>query len=144
MESHTQECDHHRVSGRVIWETGDLPLSDLAVFALREGRRPRAIYTAHKWFARRLGSVFRALLVSATCSSRKGFWEAYCGGADLRSTIWPELVSVEASDGNGGVGTRCIRHWDCSINTGFRICALRQPCPSDRSHNPGCEVCRSA
>lgn len=65
-------------------EHGDFPLHELALFALREGRRPRAIYTAHKWFARRLGTVFRALLVGAVSGPEDDFWEGYYGGADLR------------------------------------------------------------
>ena len=56
----------------------------MASFALREGRRPRPIYTVHKWFARRLGTVFRALLVGAVSNPEDDFWEGYYGGADLR------------------------------------------------------------
>ncbi|MCA9368017.1 DNA methyltransferase [Candidatus Kaiserbacteria bacterium] len=65
-------------------EAGVIPIPELATFALREGRRPRAIYTAHKWFARRLGTVVRALLVGAVSSPDDDFWEGYYGGADLR------------------------------------------------------------
>ena len=65
-------------------EAGVLPIQELANLALREGRRPRAIYTAHKWFARRLGTVFRALLVGATSSPDGDFWEGYYGGANLQ------------------------------------------------------------
>ena len=36
-----------------------------AILAYREGRRPRPIYQVHRWFARRFGSVFRALLTRA-------------------------------------------------------------------------------
>lgn len=67
-----------------LLEQGELPLCDLAALSLREGRRPRPIYTAHKWFARRLGTVFRALLVGATSEPQNDFWEAYYGKADLR------------------------------------------------------------
>ena len=80
-----------------------MPLEDIAALALREGRRPRAIYTAHKWFARRLGTVFRALLVSAVSGPDDDFWEAYYGGTDLRGlTVLDPFVGggtsvVEAS-----------------------------------------------
>src|SRR5215510_4423470 len=67
-----------------LLEHGELPLVELAAFAMREGRRPRAIYTAHKWFARRLGSVFRALLVGAVSSLNDNFWQGYYGAVDLR------------------------------------------------------------
>lgn len=73
-----------RLPTTTLLEHGELPLLDLAQLALREGRRPRAIYTAHKWFARRLGTVFRALLVGAVSGPEDDFWESYYGGADLR------------------------------------------------------------
>ena len=62
---------------------GDFPVEYLAEFARREGRRPRPIYLAHKWFARRLGSVFRALLVGANWAVDDDFWLGYYGKADL-------------------------------------------------------------
>ena len=34
--------------------------------ALREGNAKKPIYRMHKWWAERLGSVFRSLLISAT------------------------------------------------------------------------------
>ncbi len=61
-----------------------LPYRRLAKFALREGRRPRPIYQVHKWFARRLGCVFRALLVGAVSKSTADFWRAYYEEAELR------------------------------------------------------------
>ena len=70
-----------------LLEAGQLPILDLADFAIREGRRPRPIYTGHKWFARRLGSVFRALLVGATSPPETDFWQQYYGSADLREVI---------------------------------------------------------
>ena len=48
-----------------LLEAGALPYADLVRFATREGRRPRPIYQIHKWFARRLGCSFRAVLVGA-------------------------------------------------------------------------------
>ena len=70
-----------------LLEAGELPILELTGFAVREGRRPRSIYTGHKWFARRLGSVFRALLVGATSARDNDFWEQYYGGADLREVV---------------------------------------------------------
>ena len=70
-----------------LLEAGHLPILELTDFAVREGRRPRPIYTGHKWFARRLGSVFRALLVGATSTPENDFWEQYYGGADLREVV---------------------------------------------------------
>ena len=48
-----------------LLDAGLLPAEELAVLASREGRRPRPIYGAHRWFARRFGSAFRALLMAA-------------------------------------------------------------------------------
>lgn len=86
-----------------LLESGQFPARDLAEFAAREGRRPRPIYTAHKWFARRLGCVFRALLVGATADPNDDFWRAYYSTSDLRGfTILDPFVgggtsAVEAS-----------------------------------------------
>jgi len=72
-------------------------------FAAREGRRPRPVYTAHKWFARRLGCVFRALLIGGTADPDDDFWRAYYSSSDLRGlTILDPFVgggtsAVEAS-----------------------------------------------
>ena len=84
-------------------ESGQFPARKLAEFAAREGRRPRPIYTAHKWFARRLGCVFRALLIGGAADPNDDFWRAYYSASDLRGlTILDPFVGggtsvVEAS-----------------------------------------------
>ncbi len=70
-----------------LLEAGQLPILEFAEFAAREGRRPRPIYTGHKWFARRLGSVFRGLLIGATSPPGACFWDHYYGLADLRDLV---------------------------------------------------------
>lgn len=60
-----------------ILDAGKLPIEDLASLALREGRRPRSYYQVHRWFARRLGANFRALLVASVTEQGKSFWKAY-------------------------------------------------------------------
>jgi adenine-specific DNA methylase len=72
-----------RVYRQSLVEAGQLPIEKLVVFALREGRRPRPIYTAHKWFARRLGSVFRSLLIGVASKPDADFDDLYYGSADL-------------------------------------------------------------
>jgi putative DNA methylase len=52
------------------------------VLASREGRRPRPIYGAHRWFARRFGSAFRALLTAAALPMEADFWATYYEGTD--------------------------------------------------------------
>lgn len=65
-------------------ESGKLPFGDLVRFAVREGRRPRPIYQIHKWFARRLGCSFRALLVGAVAAPTADFWSAYYETTNLQ------------------------------------------------------------
>ncbi|MGD8202137.1 hypothetical protein ACQE98_15970 [Ornithinimicrobium sp. W1679] len=67
-----------------LLDAGLLPVSELSGFAHREARRPRPIYGAHKWFARRLGTAFRGLLVAAATDADGDFWEGYYGTANLR------------------------------------------------------------
>ncbi len=69
---------------RSLLDAGRVPVVELSQFAHREARRPRPIYGAHKWFARRLGTAFRSLLVAAATPDDGDFWDAYYGGADLR------------------------------------------------------------
>jgi hypothetical protein len=95
-------------SGLLPWssliERGELPLIDLAALAMREGRRPRAIYTAHKWFARRLGTIFRALLVGTVSSPDDDFWQRYYGAANLHGlTILDRSLAVERPSWKPGV-----------------------------------------
>jgi len=67
-----------------LLDMGDLPVEELALIALREAQRPRQIYQAHKWFARRFGSAFRALLTASALPEGDNFWPAYYAGVDLR------------------------------------------------------------
>ena len=48
----------------------DLPVEELIPLAIREGNRKRPIYEIHKWWARRLGSNFRMLLLGALLPRR--------------------------------------------------------------------------
>lgn len=72
------------VSLPTLLETGALPVEELAALAWREGLRPRPIYQAHRWFARRFGSAFRALLTAAALPAGADFWPAYYAGTDWR------------------------------------------------------------
>jgi len=58
---------------------GDLPLSDLAHLARKEGQRTRDIYRVHRWFARRLSTQFRSILAALTLEPEQAqlFWERY-------------------------------------------------------------------
>lgn len=67
------------LEARTLLESGSLPFGDLASLANREGFRPRPIYQMHKWFARRLGTSFRALLAAAQSNDVREFWDIYYG-----------------------------------------------------------------
>jgi adenine-specific DNA methylase len=70
-----------------LLDAGSLPVEDLATLALREGRRPRPVYQAHRWFARRFGSVFRAILTAAALPAESNFWDGYYEGPDWRGHV---------------------------------------------------------
>lgn len=76
--------DFARIPKENLLESGELPFSDLVRFAAREGRRPRPIYQIHKWFARRLGCSFRAVLIGAISEPTADFWKAYYETGNLQ------------------------------------------------------------
>ncbi len=53
---------------RSLLEDG-LPVEELYALATREGNNKKPVYEMHKWWARRLGHVFRTLLLSSTMPS---------------------------------------------------------------------------
>src|SRR5690349_10611102 len=61
------------IPGKTILES-DPPVILASTLALKEGNSKKPIYMIHKWWARRLGSVFRLLLLGATHSSRRSAW----------------------------------------------------------------------
>src|SRR5579859_473301 len=71
-------------SGSTLLDHASLPVEDLARLAMREAIRPRPIYQAHRWFARRFGSAFRALLTAAALAPGQDFWDAYYAGVNWR------------------------------------------------------------
>ncbi len=70
------------INKRTMLESLRFPVESLALLAEREGRRPMPIYQAHKWFARRFSSAFRAILIGSQISPRQDFWKAYKKGID--------------------------------------------------------------
>lgn len=76
--------DLAQIPERSLLEMGALPFGDFARFAMREGRRPRPIYQIHKWFARRLGCSFRAVLIGAVSEPIADFWKAYYETGNLQ------------------------------------------------------------
>jgi putative DNA methylase len=65
---------------------GDVPIESLYELAMREGNSKKPVYEMHKWWARRLGSVFRLLLLLATAPEEQTdeeVWTRFYGGDDL-------------------------------------------------------------
>src|SRR5437016_7482991 len=73
--------------GPSLLDRGLLPVEELATLGEREGWRPRPIYQVHRWFARRFGSAFRALLVAAQLRESSDFWEGYYDGVDYSDKV---------------------------------------------------------
>ena len=57
----------------------DLPIEEISPLAIREANGRIPIYRIHKWWARRLGSVFRGLILASLYSGQnpKLLWEKY-------------------------------------------------------------------
>lgn len=79
-----------------VLEAGALPVEDLAALAWRESIRPRPVYQAHKWFARRFGTAFRALLTAAALPDGRDFWQGYYEG-----TAWAGKTVLDPFVGGG-------------------------------------------
>lgn len=68
----------------------DLPIEELNPVAMGEGNSKKPVYQMHKWWARRLGSVFRAIILSALDGhnqSPHSIWERFCEGTNLGGKI---------------------------------------------------------
>jgi adenine-specific DNA methylase len=76
-------------AARTLLEAGEIPLEQLAELALREGQRTNPLYRVHRWFARRLGSQFRAILTGLALSAEDAdrFWETYLDTISLRGAL---------------------------------------------------------
>lgn len=76
------EVSSSSTPGRSLLDAGRLPVEQLAILADREGRRPVPIYHAHRWFARRFSSAFRAILIATQLACDADFWQAFYKGVD--------------------------------------------------------------
>lgn len=70
---------------RTLLESAGIPLSEIARLALREGQCTNPLYRVHRWFARRLGSQFRAILTGLSLEPHEAdhFWDVYLGEVPL-------------------------------------------------------------
>ncbi len=67
----------------------DLPIEQINPVALAEGNSKKPVYQMHKWWARRLGSVFRGLILGTFTPAEEAttLWQKFCDGADLQGKI---------------------------------------------------------
>lgn len=68
----------------------NFPFSQLSLIAERESWRKeiyRPVYYLHKWWARRLGSVFRGIILGACLEESDDFWEHFYSSNDFGDTI---------------------------------------------------------
>ncbi len=72
-----------------LLESGGLPIEAIAGLALREGQATNPLYRVHRWFARRLGTQFRAILaaLSLDADDADRFWERYLGQIPLDNAV---------------------------------------------------------
>ncbi len=66
------------------------PVEKLNPIALSEGNSKKPVYRMHKWWARRLGSVFRMITLSVFSHDDEpevSVWHKFCDGADLQGKI---------------------------------------------------------
>jgi putative DNA methylase len=93
-------------------ETSQIPVEWLYSMALREGNSKKPIYRIHKWWARRLGSVFRTLLLLAVTPSDRPedqIISDFYSKQDLRPLV--------VLDPFMGGGTSIIESNKCSVRT---------------------------
>lgn len=67
-----------------------LPIKQLNSVAMSEGNAKKPVYQMHKWWARRLGSVFRMITLSTfhpDDETESVIWRKFCDGADLKGKI---------------------------------------------------------
>ncbi len=82
---------YYRISnGKKRFIENGFPTAKSHLIAMREGNSKRPIYQIHKWWARRLGSVFRTLLISSFSpahESQKDIWSKYYNGFSLQNKV---------------------------------------------------------
>lgn len=72
-----------------LLEAANIPIAEIAGLALREGQSSNPIYRVHRWFARRLGSQFRAILTGLSLKPNEidQFWETFLGCVPLDGAV---------------------------------------------------------
>lgn len=89
-----------------------LPIEELYELSIKEGNSKKPVYQMHKWWARRLGTVFRFLLLGATLPSQTRI-----------STLWKKFYSqnnlsnLSVLDPFMGGGTSIVEATKCNAKT---------------------------
>jgi len=68
----------------------NFPVQYLNPVAMAEGNAKKPVYQMHKWWARRLGSVFRMITLTSFSDEKESdddIWYKFCNGADLNGSI---------------------------------------------------------
>lgn len=68
----------------------DFPFARLSLIAKRESWRKeiyRPVYYLHKWWARRLGSVFRGIVLASCLDDSQDFWSRFYGSNSFGNTL---------------------------------------------------------
>lgn len=109
-------CDFQGFSNSTLLEVAAIPIPEIAMLALREGQCTNPLYRVHRWFARRLGSQFRAILTGLSLKPDESnrFWDMYLGEIPLEgATVLDPFV---------GGGTSLIEAERCGARViGFDI-----------------------
>lgn len=72
------------------WIESQFPFARLSKIAEQESWRKevyRPVYYIHKWWARRLGTVFRGIILGSCLDEREDFWQQYYGSNDFRQIL---------------------------------------------------------
>ena len=112
----------------------DLPIENLFELCIREGNRKRPVYQMHKWWSRRLGSVFRLILMASVLPSgttKRRLWSRFYSKNDLST--------ITVLDPFMGGGTSIVEATKCRARTiGVDIDPVA--CFVSRKEIEGCDI----
>jgi adenine-specific DNA methylase len=110
--SRAENTEKSRVPAQTLLEQG-LPVEALYELAKREGNSKKPIYEIHKWWARRLGHVFRMLLIASTLPRTQGKKENVDRKLMKRFYEKNDLSGVVVLDPFMGGGTSVVEALKC-------------------------------
>lgn len=96
----------------------DLPIEALNAIAEKEGNAKKPIYQIHKWWARRLGSVFRMLILAAFTEwddslsleeNQRRLWERFYSKNELKNKEGKAPIILDPFVGGGTTVVEALR-----------------------------------